>query len=290
MKLPLRSALTLAPVLLLAASSAAMAFNNRFERTLNVSAQADLYVSTSAGDITIHPGSDNQIHIVGHVHSGLNLLSSLQGRIQEIVQNPPITQNGNSVRVGDSNGHERYNNLRIDYDISAPASVALNLRSGSGDILVDHVGRFLAAASGSGDVRAHGVKGPTQLATGSGDIALDEDGVGDIQARSGSGNIQIHGFHGGLNLRSGSGDILADGRLTGSAELHSGSGDIKLHLTPDAHFNLEAATGSGDIDVNFPGASRWNDRSRQHLTTAINGGGPVLQARTGSGNIEINQQ
>ncbi len=290
MKLHLLAALTLAPAVLLAASPAAMASNNRFERTLNVSSQADLYVSTGVGDITIHPGSGNQIHIVGHIRTGLNLFGNLQGRIQQIVQNPPITQDGNSVRVGDTHGHERYNNISIDYDIAAPASVALNLRSGSGDILVDHVGRFLAAASGSGDLRAHGVDGPAQLTTGSGDIALDEDGSGDIQARSGSGDIQIHGFNGGLTIRCGSGNIQADGRLTGPADLHSGSGDIKLHLTPDAHFNLEAATGSGDIDVNFPGAPRQNNRSRHHLTASINGGGPPLQARTGSGDIEINRQ
>ncbi len=289
MKLPLLTGLVLAPALLLAASPAAVAADNHFERTLNVSSQPDLYVSTNAGDITIRPGSDNQIHIVGHIHAGWTFFGNPEKRIQRIIDDPPISESGNSIRVGQSGDHDLYSGLSIDYDISAPASVALNLRSASGDILVDHVGRFLSAASGSGDLRVHEISGPAEMVSGSGDIELDEAGAGDIKARTGSGDIQIHGFNGGLTVRSGSGDIQADGRLTGPSTLSSGSGDIKLHLTPEAHFDLEAATGSGDIDLNFPGAPRQSDRSRHHLTAPVNGGGPPLQIRTGSGDIQINR-
>ncbi|MGA7157010.1 MAG: DUF4097 family beta strand repeat-containing protein [Acidobacteriaceae bacterium] len=277
----------LAGALLLTVSTAAFASDNQFERTLNVSAQPDLYVSTGSGDITIHPGSDNQIHIVGHIHAGWAMFGDAQSRISRIIENPPITQNGNTVRIGETNDHELFNNLSIDYVITAPVSVALNLHSGSGDITLDHVGRYLSASSGSGDVRAHGVNGPAELGTGSGDITLDELGAGDIKAKTGSGDIKIHGFNGAITARSGSGEIQADGRLSGAASLSSGSGGIHLHLTPDAHFNLEASTGSGDIHVNFPGAPQQTDSTRHHLTASINGGGAPLELRTGSGDVEV---
>jgi DUF4097 and DUF4098 domain-containing protein YvlB len=196
-------------------------------------------------------------------------------------------QNGNSVRIGESNDRELFNNISIDYDISVPAAVALNLHSGSGDIEVDHVGRYLSASSGSGNVRAHGVHGPAELGTGSGDIELEQEAPGDVKAKTGSGNIKIHGLDGGFTARSGSGDIEGDGRLAGPANLSAGSGNIKLRLTPDAHFNLEASTGSGDIHVNFPGAPEQGDNSRHHMTAPINGGGAPLEVRTGSGNVEI---
>jgi Putative adhesin len=277
----------LAGALLLTVSTAAFAADSRFDRTLNVTGQSDLYVSTGSGDITLHAGSDNQIHVVGHVHAGWAMFGDVQGRIQRILSNPPIVQNGNSIRIGESNDHDLFNNLSIDYDITAPASVALNLHSGSGDITVDHLGRYLSATSGSGDIRAHGINGPVELGTGSGDIQLDEVGAGDIKIKTGSGDIKIHGLNGGLMARSGSGEIQADGHLTGAANLSSGSGGIRLHLTPDAHFNLEASTGSGDIHVNFPGAPQQGDNSRHHLTAPINGGGPALEVRTGSGDVEI---
>lgn len=277
----------LAGALLLTVSTAAFASDSQFERTLNVSAQPDLYISTGSGDITIQPGSDNQIHIVGRIHAGWAMFGDIQSRISRIIENPPITQQGNTVRIGETNDHELFNNISIDYIITAPVSVALNLHSGSGDITIDHLGRYLSASSGSGDVRAHGVNGPADLSSGSGDIELDEIGVGDIKAKTGSGNIKIHGLNGGIIARSGSGDIQADGRLNGPANLSSGSGNIRMHLTPEAHFDLEASTGSGDLHINFPGAPQQTDTMRHHLTAPINGGGAPLEVRTGSGDVEI---
>lgn len=283
----------LAGALLLTVSTAALASDSQFERTLNVSAQPDLYVSTGSGNITIHSGNDTQIHVVGHVHAGWNMfgmsgsVGSVKARIDRIVDNPPIVQNGNTVRIGESNDHDLFNNISIDYDISVPVAVALNLHSGSGDIEIDHVGRYLSAASGSGNVRAHGIHGPADLGTGSGDLELEQEGPGEVKAKTGSGNIKVHGLNGSFTARSGSGDIEADGHLAGPANLSAGSGNIKLHLTPDAHFNLEASTGSGDIRVNYPGAPEQGDNSRHHMTAPINGGGAPLEVRTGSGDVEI---
>ena len=278
---------TLTTAILLATATAAFA-DADFERTLTVSGQADLYVSTGSGHIKIFPGSDNQIHIKAHVHAGWSGGRDLDERIRQIVANPPIQQSGNTVRVGEPRDRDLFNNISIDYDISAPASVALNLRSGSGDVEVDHVGRFLAASSGSGSVRAHGIHGPADMHSGSGDIELQQDAAGSVKAQTGSGSVHIDGLNGELTARTGSGTIEANGHITGAARLSTGSGSVRLNLTPDAHFELEASTGSGSIRVHFPNAPQQGEESRHHLTGAVNGGGPVLEAHTGSGNIEIN--
>jgi hypothetical protein len=277
----------LATSALLMISTVAFAADSKFERTLNVSAQPDLYVSTGSGDITIHPGEGNAIHIVGHVHAGWAMFGDAEARIQRVVDNPPITQDGNTVHIGEIHDHDLYNNISIDYDISVPAEVALNLHSGSGDIKVSQVGRFLTAATGSGNITDAGSHGAVDVGAGSGDIKLELEGSGDVKARTGSGNIHIEGLNGALNAKSGSGNLEARGRLTGPANLAAGSGNIKLHLMPDAHFNLEAATGSGDIHIGFPGAPVQDEHSRHHITAPINGGGAPLEVRTGSGEIEI---
>lgn len=267
-------------------ATAALA-DGHFERTFNVSATPDLYVTTGSGNIQVHPGNGNQIHVSAKIHAGWNMFGggSEDGTIRHIEENPPVTQDGNTVRIGET--HEHWNNVSIDYDITAPVGVALNLHSGSGDITTDAVGRFLTASTGSGNVRAHGIAGPADLQSGSGDITLDENGSGDVKARTGSGNVHIHGLNGGLAARSGSGDIDADGHLNGPAQLSSGSGNVKLHLGSDAHFNLEASTGSGDIRIRYPNAPHQDDHSRHHMTAPINGGGQPLEIRTGSGDVEI---
>jgi hypothetical protein len=262
--------------------------DNTFDRTVNVSAQPDLYVSTGSGSIHIVPGNSGQIHIVGHVHAGWSAFGDVNSRVQHIVENPPIVQNGNSVRVGDVTDHSLFNNISIDYDINVPADAALSVHSGSGDLEINNVGRFVSATSGSGNVRARGTHGPVELSSGSGELQMDDAGAGDIKAKTGSGNIRINGFSGNLNVRTGSGDIEAYGRLQGGGMITTGSGDVRLHLTPDSRFTLEGATGSGDIRVKMPGVVAANsESSRHHLTTEVNGGGPALQIRTGSGDIEI---
>ncbi len=278
--------LILTTAALLLTATAALA-DSTFQRTLNVPSQPDLYVSTGSGNVRIFPGSGGQIKVVGHVHAGWSAFGDVNGRIQRIVENPPITQDGSSIHVGDSNDHSLFNSISIDYEVTVPAEVALNLHSGSGDIEVDHVGRFLAADTGSGSVRAHGIHGAVQMQSGSGDLELQQEGQGDVKARSGSGSIRINGLNGGLMARTGSGDIEANGRLQGAANLTSGSGSVRMHLSNDVHFNLEASTGSGSIRVNFPGLSLSNGDSRHHLTAPVNGGGAPLEVHTGSGDIEV---
>jgi hypothetical protein len=272
---------------LLLASTAALASDATFERTLSASAQPDLYVATGSGNIQVHPSEGSSVRIIGHIHAGWGAFGDIDARMARIVKDPPIRQDGNSIHVGEATDRDLYNNLSIDYDVYTPAATALNLRSGSGNVKVVQVGRYLSASSGSGEIEVHGERGPAEFSTGSGDITADLEGGGDVKARSGSGNIKIHGLTGSLTARTGSGNIDADGRLTGPAVLGSGSGNVHLRINPDAHFNLEASTGSGDIRIGFPGAPRQDDHSRHHLTAPINGGGAPLEVRTGSGDITI---
>jgi DUF4097 and DUF4098 domain-containing protein YvlB len=265
--------------------------DNSFDKTINVSGQADLYVSTGSGNIHITPGSSGQIHVVGQVHAGWSSFGDVNARIQRIIENPPIVQNGNEVRVGEVTDHSLFNNVSIDYEVTVPPDVALNLHSGSGDVEVNNAGRFVSAASGSGNVRVHGTHGPLDVESGSGDLQVDDAGAGDVKARTGSGNIRVNGFSGSFTAKTGSGDIEAFGRLQGGGMISTGSGDVRLHLTPDSRFTLEGFTGSGDIRVRMPGVvAANNESSRHHVTTEVNGGGPALQIRTGSGDIEISSR
>jgi len=271
--------------LLTAVLATATAHAADVERTLTVPTNADLYVSTGSGHIHIYPGSDSRIHIKAHIYPGWNAGGDIDARIARIAQNPPIQQSGGEVHIGDVSPEDRhlFNNIQIDYEISAPKSVALNVRTGSGDIEVDNLGRFLKAQTGSGSVRAHGISGPAELQTGSGDIDLEESASGEVKASTGSGSVRIHGLNGALTARTGSGDIEADGSITASSRLQSGSGSIRVHLGASAHYDADASTGSGTIRVAGNTVSEHH-----HFSESINGGGPTVEAHTGSGDIEIN--
>ena len=271
-------------VLFAAATLTVAAHAQDFERTLSASSATDLYVSTGSGRIHIYPGSDTEVHIKGHIHAGWNAGGDIEERMRKIAANPPIKPSGKDIHIGEVSSEERrlYNNITIDYEISAPKMVALDLRSGSGDVAVDNVGRFLKSETGSGSIRAHGIAGPSDLHTGSGDIELQEQGSGEVHASTGSGSIHVNGLSGPLTARTGSGDIEANGNLAGPSKLQTGSGSIRAHIAPDSHLSVDATTGSGSIRI------AGNSSDHHHLSAPINGGGPSLEAHTGSGDIEIN--
>jgi hypothetical protein len=278
---------SLALTVLAAATLTVSAHAGDFERTLPANAQVDLYVSTGSGHIHIYSGSDTEVHIKAHVYAGWNAGGNAEERIHKISADPPIQQNGNEIHVGDAPAQDRslYNNITIDYEISGPKTAALNLRSGSGDVQVDTLGRFIKAQTGSGSIRARGVGGPATLQTGSGDIELQQEAPGEVHASTGSGSIRINGMSGALTARTGSGDIEANGALTGPSRLQTGSGSIRAHLGPESHLNVSADTGSGSIRV---AGTSPSSSERHHFSAVIGGGGAALEAHTGSGDIEIN--
>ena len=255
-----------------------------FDRNLPASASTDLYVSTGSGHIHVTPGPDSQLRIKGHVHAGWNAGGDIDERIRKIISNPPISQSGNEIHIGNLSPEDRhlYNNITIDYDISAPKGLALNLHSGSGDVEIENVGRFLKSETGSGSIRAHGIAGPSDLRTGSGDIELQQQSTGEVHASTGSGSIRINGINGALTARTGSGDIEANGALTGPSHLQSGSGSIRAHIGKESHLSVDATTGSGSIRI------AGNSSDHHHMSAPVNGGGASLEAHTGSGDIEIN--
>ena len=281
---------TFLPAVLVLATTAAFAADATFDKTLTVSGTPQFSVATGSGYIHLKPGSESQIHIIGHVRANKNRSGSssdIDARIQQIAANPPIAQSGSEVTVGDrQRNNDLYRDIAIDYDVTLPRASAIVASSGSGDLDIQGVGTNLKAQSGSGSVLARGIQGPANLQTGSGNIELDETGPGDVRAQTGSGSIKLNGISGGLQAQTGSGEIEAAGKPTGEWKLGTGSGSIHLTVGKTTAFNLNASSGSGGIHVSQP-INLQGDLNQHHITAAVNGGGPTIQARTGSGSIHI---
>ena len=104
-------------------TTAAFAAQGTFERTLTVGASPTVSVTTGSGNIHLRSGSDTQIHIIGHVHAGSMGWfsgSSPDSRIQQIVDNPPIEQNGNTIRIGHFDDRGRERGISISYEMIVP--------------------------------------------------------------------------------------------------------------------------------------------------------------------------
>ncbi|HSB75219.1 MAG TPA: DUF4097 family beta strand repeat-containing protein [Terriglobales bacterium] len=314
-------AVAVAALLCLAGQPAKAEARGSFQRTLTVTGPVDLDVSTGSGDIDVRSGAVGSVQITGRIKAS-GWSNNPEEKVRKLEQNPPIQQNGNSVRVGYISDPELRRNVSIDYTIVVPQATSLTSHTGSGDQKVDGIKGPLEARSGSGDmhissiggrVEAHtgsgdlqlssvngdvrartgsgniqgdGVAGAFDAETGSGDVGLRQTAAGEVRVRTGSGGVDLHGVRGMLDADTGSGEITVEGAPGGEWKLSAGSGTIKLNLPASAAFDLDASTSSGSIELNHSVTVSGNI-SRHSVHGKAGSGGSLVEIRTGSGDIEI---
>ena len=290
--------LLLAPVLLHARAE------GHFDRTLQVSGTVSLDVTTGSGDVTIKAGGTDKVVVHGTVHSNNDWFSNAENAVHTVESNPPIQQNGSSIRIGYDLPEDVRRHVSISYQITVPADATVQAHSGSGslgvegvraevqaqtgsgEIRVRDVGGRSRVQTGSGSIRAENVAAPFYAHTGSGDIEAELTGSGDVDVQTGSGGIRLRGVKGGLRARSGSGDLTADGSVGGPWSLQTGSGSIRLAVGTGNGFNLDVHTSSGSIHSDLP-ITVQGSLGRHELKGTVRGGGPEVEVSSGSGDVDI---
>jgi hypothetical protein len=311
-------------VLLVLGALQAYAETGGFERTLQVSGPVDMEITSGSGRVTVHSGPAGSVHVKATIRAQSSWFgASASDRIHKIEQNPPIEQQGNTIRIGKIQDHDLLRNISIDYDVSVPPQTKLvsqtgsgdqnvsglqlpvtvntgsgevtvdnlgadaRLRSGSGDLKINSVKGGLNAQTGSGGIRAKGVGGEIFAETGSGEIEVEQVGSGNVHAGTGSGDVKVYGINGGLQVKTGSGNIRAEGEPKGDWQVGAGSGTIRLKVPAAAAFNLDARTSSGRLSTSHTLTAQGTS-SHKHLQGKVGGGGALIDVHTGSGDIEIN--
>src|ERR1700686_1224492 len=138
-----------------------------FDRSFQVSGPVDLEVLTKSGDITVRNGAAGAVSIHARIHSGNSWFGGdHKTEVQELQKNPPIKQNGNSIRVD----YVNMNNISVDYEITVPVETAVRAHTGSGDQVVEGIKGNIDLQSGSGDLKLARLTGEMRFQTGSGNV------------------------------------------------------------------------------------------------------------------------
>ena len=240
-----------------------------FERTLTVSGPVDLSVRTGSGDIQIRVGTTDRVQLTGRISAGPSRDSAEAPaeRVRFIETTPPVVQEGNVIRIGETQGDQRYNNVSISYELVVPPNTQIEARTGSGDQMIGSVDGAIRAQTGSGDIRIERTGGSLSAQTGSGDISAASVG-GEVRAQTGSGDVEV--------TQTARGDVVVS----------TGSGDVVLKLPADAAYTLDARTGSGSISTSQPITVQGQMR-RNHVQGTVRGGGNTVRVKTGSGSVDI---
>lgn len=319
-RFPVLSILAIAAVL--ATFPAFASTEGHFDRALTVTGPVDLDVQTGSGSIAVHAGSSDKVEIHGKIHANGWTHGDVDARIHGIETNPPIEQNGNTIRIGHLTDRDLLRNISISYELVVPAQTKLHSESGSGDQTVDgidgpadatsgsgglrfsNIGGEVRARTGSGDIelnstranthastgsgsiRALGIAGGLNASSGSGSIKLEQTAAGDVEISTGSGSVEVKGVKGAVHVTTGSGSIVAQGEATGEWRLRTGSGDVTVELPAQAAFDVAAQTSSGHIETNHELTVQGTISPRE-LHGKVRGGGALVDVSTSSGSIRI---
>ncbi len=281
--------------------------DGRFERTLKVTGVPQVEVSTGSGNISVHQGDASSIKVIGHIHAGHNWFggSNVMERVKRIEANPPIEQTGNLVHIGRMDDPDLRRNISIDFEVWVPHETTLKANSGSGDVMIEDLKSMLTVGTGSGNVKVSKIDGDVHANTGSGDVILESisgnvngqtgsgnitlsmTGPGAVRLGTGSGDVTARNVKGGLRIHTGSGNVTADGDVTSDWNMETGSGDVRIQLPQSARFDLAAQTGSGDLHINREITLSGGTTDKHRMRGKVNGGGPLVELHTSSGNIDL---
>lgn len=143
-------------------------------------------------------------------------------------------------------------------DIELVSAETLEVKSASGDLQIERVGRALSFSSASGDLLVPGVVGGSiAIATASGDIFID-DADGNVAISTASGDTRLRRFRGRsatFKSMSGSVDIGIPRRTEVSLDANLLSGKLRLpdpeptHEDPERQTSIRAKLVSGDLTI-----------------------------------------
>jgi hypothetical protein len=305
--------------------AAAQGTEGAFDRTLKVTGAVDLEVRSGSGSIKVEPGAADSVRVAARIKADMSWLagSDVEKRIRQIAQNPPIEQQGNVIRIGRFPDSDLARNISISYVVTVPSATELSastgsgsivvgaiagpaqVKSGSGSVTVGRVGGAVEASTGSGSINVEGaggleastgsgaitataVAGPTKATSGSGSITVSQTGKGDVNVSASSGGITLKGVNGAARVSSSSGSITIEGRPAGPWSINASSGGITMTVPPDAAFDLDARSNSGNIDSVHPVTMEVTGKiDKRHVQGKVRGGGPLVQVHCSSGNIRI---
>lgn len=310
-------------LLSVAAPSAALAQRVPFERTIDISAPATLDVSTVRGKIEVVAGPAGRIVIAGAatVRVGWDVPANAEEIARRVAAAPPIEQAGNTVRLHDPTDRDAQRAVTVSYRVEVPHDTRVQTTSNSGETSIRGVAATVDVRTQSGAIDLGGLSGPVQIVTGSGAVSADDisgplsvtttssaftgsrlrsslrahtqsgnvdatfDGGGDVDVETGSSGITLRGVQRGLVAKTQSGRVIVQGTAAAGWAATTSSSSVSFELTEGQGFEVDAESRSGSVTV--IGANVSGSTTKRSAKGVVQGGGPMVRVRSGSGAIRI---
>lgn len=194
------------------------------EESADAAGVAGLVVDVGAGDLVVTGEAEREtFDVVVRVRSAMGS----DHNDQEVLDLTRVTfeDKGAGVHRLVVALPERYPAYTADVEVSVPLGQDVEVRDGSGDIVLGDLGA-LRVYDGSGDLVADHIDGSVEIRDGSGDIVLTNV-RGNVRIDDGSGDVVVESVQGTVTVSDGSGDLTIRG-ADDVVLLEDGSGDVHI--------------------------------------------------------------
>jgi DUF4097 and DUF4098 domain-containing protein YvlB len=253
------------------------------EKVLDASKIDAFSISTDTADLTFVKSASNELKIklTGHV---------MEADVEHTSIETEEKDNGKGLHAVVRTG--KYYQIGIDV-----SRIFFDIKQGfSNDLKVvvelpEKVYRTLGAKTDTGEITLPVLQADElTIGTDTGDMVLEGFTGKQLSARSDTGTMRLRRVSAETDLGSDTGDLYLDlAALPGDVNLESDTGDIQLTLSQAFPLTADFASDTGRATVTAGSTALDYDLKEKHkLRGKLGGGGPLVKARTDTGDIALN--
>jgi hypothetical protein len=171
------------------------------------------------------------------------------GSIDLTIELPAGSQLHGAGQLADFHCDGRLGDCRIKTglgDIQLDRGGTLSLKSGTGDITVDHATGHAEVKAGSGDVRLRELEASAEVKNSNGDTWIGEAG-GELRVNAANGSIAVDVAHAGVGAKSANGDVRLGDVARGSVVLETKIGDLEVGIREGTAAWLDVSASAGKV-------------------------------------------
>ncbi|MGZ4845863.1 MAG: DUF4097 family beta strand repeat-containing protein [Candidatus Angelobacter sp.] len=269
--------------------SAAYAADTRKEAKIDIAAGGTVNIVNGGGSVTLHSGSGHQLLVAYIVHSAK----------VEVDQNTSANRQRVEFLIHALPGEKpTADEAKVDYDVTVPAGVSVNVSTTSARITADGVNADIGLSSETGQITVHNIaKAHVHVRSMMAPVSLQDVTMSRVDIQSAGGAVQLINVTGQrIAVGTTSGNIEYQGDCSGGGDYilttHSGAIDVTLPAT--ASVDLTARSANGQVENAFPLREKPHNsfvpQQGRSFAGTSNSGSSSVELQSFSGKIRVKKQ
>ena len=267
----------------------AQAAETRKDAKIDVASGGSLNIVSGGGSVTLHSGNGHQVLVSYTVHSD---------KI-EVDQNASSDKQRVGLRTHALPGQKpTADEAKVDYDVTVPAGIAVNVSTTSAPITVDGLSGDIELSSENGQVTVRNVsRSHVRVRSMTAGVNLENVALSRIDIQSTGGAVQLKKVTGQrVSVGTTTGNIEYHGDCSGGGDYllatHSGAIDVTLPAT--ASVDLTARSTNGSVENEFPLHEKSHNsfvpQQGRSFAGTSNSGSSSVELQSFSGKIRVKKQ